>query len=57
MQINLFLSCSPVNKGFDSQLISVICNEEVKASGVSVSKEIHTLIDASKERKDTNHIY
>lgn len=56
MLINLSLSCSPVNKGFESQLISVICNEEVKESGVSVSKGIHTLIDASKERIDTNHM-
>lgn len=58
MLINLSLSCSPVNKGVESQLIiSVICNEEVKESGVSVSKGIHTLIDASKEIKGTNHIY
>lgn len=57
MLINLSLSCSPVNKGFESQLISVICNQEVKDSGVSVSKGIHTLIDANKEWKDTNHIY
>lgn len=37
--------------------ICVICNEEVKDRGVSVTKGIHTLIDASKERKDTIHKY
>lgn len=41
----------------DLTKIYVICNEEVKDSGVSVTKEIHTLIDASKERKKRYNLY
>lgn len=37
--------------------VLTICNEEVKDRGVSVTKGIHALIDTSKERKYTIHIY